>query len=124
MKLKLSMCPVFSFILISIILVLGVVGCSGHREKSGMNKQPITPLMRGTLWWVRGQEMEEQWQKSDFDNEIRLHREVGFDLLWVFGTPELMQAAIANQERGQSRDVMRMILEIADEIVVGVPKSS
>lgn len=84
------------------------------------------PLMCGTLWWIRGNEMENKWQKADFAEEIRLQREVGFDLLWIFNTPKLMQDAIKNQENGQPRDVLKMVFEIADEhgmrVTVDLPK--
>ena len=84
------------------------------------------PLMRGTLWWIAEDKIANEWQKSDFADEIRLHREIGFDLLWIFNTPKLIQDAIEKQEKGQPRDVLKMVFEIADKygmrVIVDLPK--
>lgn len=111
---------------VCIVFFAGIAGCSLGEKR--MNQQLRTaPLMRGTLWWVRGDNMEHQWQKSDFAEEIKLHRKIGFDILWIFNTPKLMADAIENQQKGIDRDVIEMIFEIADEhnmlVIVDLPNA-
>ncbi len=84
------------------------------------------PLMRGTLWWIAHPE-HDQWTKERFAEEIELQREVGFDLLWIFNSPQLLQKAVEAEKQGTPHDTLEMVFEIADEkgmrVIVDLPKA-
>ena len=107
-------------------VVLGSVSCAhlGAQTKAQGTKH-VPPLMRGTLWWVSHPDYL-KWTKDDFAKEIDRQRAVGFDLLWVMGTPHLLQKASEADAAGAPHDVLGMILDLAAErhmrVIVDLPQ--
>lgn len=83
------------------------------------------PLIRGTLWWIID-EPGSPWTRDELRQAIEAQRTVGFDLLWVLNAPRLMKQAVDAEARGETRDVLGMVHEIADEygvrVIVDLPK--
>lgn len=83
------------------------------------------PLIRGTLWWIID-EPTHPWTRDELKQTIDAQRAVGFDLLWLLNAPHLMKQASETEARGETRDVLRMVHEIADEygmqVIVDLPK--
>ena len=105
--------------------VFGIASTGCKKETLAKEQLQTVPLMRGTLWWISGERVK--WSKERFAKEIQAQRDVGFDLLWVFNTPKLMDMAIKADAAGKSRDVIGMIYEIADEkgmrVIADLPKA-
>lgn len=70
------------------------------------------PLMRGTLWWVTHMAYAD-WSRAQFEEAIQAQRAIGFDVLWILNSPELLR----RKESGDAaqRDFLAMIYEIADQ---------
>lgn len=83
------------------------------------------PLIRGTLWWLID-ESAHRWTRDELRQAIDAQRAVGFDLLWVLNAPRLMKQAVDAEARGETRDVLGMVHEIANEygmqVIVDLPK--
>ena len=111
-----------------VLLVVAVtaIGSIGSRSIAlASERAPQTaPLMRGTLWWVV-YEQYQGWTREDFGQAIEKQRAAGFDVLWIFNTPDLLRRAEAAETACASHDIMDMIHGIADEkgmhVIVDLP---
>jgi len=77
--------------------------------KSEPRKSRVLPLFRGTLWWVGW-----DWPKERLEKEIQAQCDIGFDLLWIFGSESLIEHAVKNDKAGKTYDVLEIIYKIAD----------
>ncbi len=77
------------------------------------------PVLRGTLWWVVDRPGA-VWDRDRLRTAIEAQREVGFDLLWVFNTPALLEQATTSEEAGTPKDTMAIVYDLADEMGMGV----
>jgi Domain of unknown function (DUF4434) len=111
--------------LIGFFLLTGGLEASTPNASSSETLR-TAPLMRGTIWWIAHPE-HYQWSKEQFAEEIELQREVGFDLLWIFNSPQLLRKAIEAEKQNDPHDILEMIFEIADEkgmrVIVDLPKA-
>ncbi len=67
------------------------------------------PLMRGTLWWIV-QAQPGDWTPERLEQAIDAQRAVGFDVLWILNTPDLLNKA----EAPDALDVMETVHALAD----------
>lgn len=82
--------------------------CSAHTET------PVRPVMRGALWWVTLNK-DAPWSETRLREAIQAQCDVGFDLLWILNTPQLLQHAIDKDTAGTPEDILAVIFSIADE---------
>jgi len=85
--------------------------------------QATPPVMRGTLWWMPYLPKASQ---EEYSRCIQAQRDVGFDLLWILGTPSLMEKATQSEAAGEPYDPLDLVLQIADEagmrVIVDLPQ--
>jgi hypothetical protein len=74
----------------------------------------IPPVMRGTLWWIT-LDKDHPWTEARLREAIEAQCDIGFDLLWVFNTPQLLKTAIDSQTGESPNDLMATVFTIADE---------
>ncbi len=67
------------------------------------------PLLRGTLWWIV-QAQPGDWTRERLEQAIDAQRAVGFDVLWILNTPDLLKKA----EAPGALDVMETVHALAD----------
>ncbi len=84
--------------------------------------QRTAPLMRGTLWWITVDEAR-PWTRADLETAIDSQRDLGFDVLWIMNTPELLRLATLPDG---ARDILADLYAIADEkemhVIADLPK--
>lgn len=73
--------------------------------------QRTAPLMRGTLWWIAVDEAH-RWTRAGLETAIDEQRALGFDVLWILNTPELLRLATLPDA---SRDILADLYALADE---------
>ena len=118
-----------------ILMVWTPLGYAGHGDAAGDpagsgRALRTAPLIRGTLWWVV-YEGYAGWSRAQFEQAIDAQRAVGFDVLWILNTPDLLRRATAPAfagvgEGGGVRDLLAMIYDIADakgmRVISDLPK--
>lgn len=72
------------------------------------------PLLRGTLWWIVYDNYKD-WDHARFDEAIQRQADVGFDVLWILNTPDLLGRAMNESDAPEHRDLLEMVYSIADE---------
>lgn len=81
------------------------------------------PWMCGSLWWMPYQP---QATRQDYKTCIESQQAIGFDLLWILGSADLMEKALQNEQNGQPYDPLEMVLSLADEksmrVIVDLPQ--
>jgi hypothetical protein len=85
--------------------------------------QAARPSICGALWWMPYQATATQ---RDYEQCIDMQRAVGFDLLWICGSRNLMKKATQNEKDHKPHDPLDMVLRIADEkamrVIVDLPQ--
>lgn len=67
------------------------------------------PLIRGTLWYIV-QAHPTDWTKERLEQAIDAQRAVGFDVLWILNTPDLVNKA----ETPGALDIVETVYALAD----------
>ncbi len=73
--------------------------------------QRTAPLMRGTLWWIVPSEAD-PWTRAKLEAAIDAQRALGFDVLWILNTPDLLRRATLPDA---SQDILADVYALADE---------
>ncbi len=111
MKIKNIFAVLFFVVLtISFIFAKGNIKMNNKIQKNETRIPSVLPLFRGTLWWVGW-----DWSKERLEKEIQAQCDIGFDLLWIFGTETLIEHAVKNNKAGKTNDVLEIIYKIADK---------
>lgn len=73
------------------------------------------PIIRGTLWWIGAKGQPESLSRSWLAAEIQAQVDVGFNLLWICNSAQLMQKAKQKSPEQTSFDPLEVIYHLADE---------
>lgn len=80
----------------------------------------VAPLIRGALWWVTPADPE-LWTAERLRESIDAQRAVGFDILWLLNTPQLLRKTAEDA----SADILERIFALADDramkVIVDLP---
>ena len=102
------------------VLRIVVLGCC---MAAAAVSQAAEPLMCGSLWWMPYQQ---QASSRDYESFIDSQKAVGFDLLWICGTADLMEKAVQNEKDGSPYDPLEIVLRLADKksmrVIVDLPQ--
>jgi Domain of unknown function (DUF4434) len=105
-----------------IMAVLWVIG--GLLCGSVCAEEQTPPLIRGALWWIT--DAYKDWSSDQFEQAIQAQRDVGFDILWIFNTPALLDKALKSEAAGESDDILATVYAIADakgmRVIADLPK--
>ncbi|HPO14760.1 MAG TPA: DUF4434 domain-containing protein [Candidatus Hydrogenedentes bacterium] len=67
------------------------------------------PLIRGTLWYIV-QAQSTDWTQERLEQTVEAQKAVGFDVLWVLNTPDLVRKA----EASGALDIVETVYALAD----------
>ena len=82
------------------------------------------PLLRGALWWLVPPCTD--WSNERLEQAIQAQCDIGFDLLWIFNTPGLLDQAEQAAAATPNGDFLEMVYAIADakdmRVIADLPK--
>jgi lysophospholipase L1-like esterase len=116
--------PDNSFIPITLILFALLLLAMPQRPMAADPPENLrtAPLMRGTLWWIVPSE-EKPWARAELEEAIDTQMAAGFDVLWIFPAPLLMDNALTGARQGILEDVYELADAKGLKVIADLPKS-
>ena len=81
------------------------------RQDDSVHPKRTAPLIRGALWVVP---CKAALTRERLEQIIQAQCDVGFNLLWIHNSPELLAEVRRNEAAGKPYDPLEMIFQIAD----------
>ncbi|NIA14813.1 MAG: DUF4434 domain-containing protein [Nitrospiraceae bacterium] len=98
---------------IALTAFMPTLAAGAQTEQAASSPSRPLPLMRGTLWWLVAPHTD--GTRQQLEQAIQAQRDVGFDVLWIFNTPALLEQAIKAAPDAADADVLESVYTIADK---------